>query len=423
MKKKLLVTTAALSLSVTSLAPVSSFAAIHDNNYSEKEITPIDDWEDRDESARRAAQDLTSDHMSGIIGIINESRGKLGYLKGSKLVVPFHWFKHSFSEDKFPLKDTIKHTNGSVTLQKLYSPDKTIQVTFVREPGSLFGKIIFEKLKNKNVSEIELQIEDKYEMQTWIYQWPGWFQVGDRTGTTATHRYANLNIFEEAPKLNIEADTNVHAVNTNSNVKPEDFFKVNSHAGHVKSEFVRKPDLSELGEQTATIRVWDEYGEEDRNDLSHNTTFDVKFNVKDSTNWETEDLRGWNFNPYEENQIKRVKDSDNSLTGNYAMYSTGAMSAYKEYHLEPGATYKFTTFIKPKHVNQDDLILLTLTGNGEQRVLLGTSPNTLPSVEKGFKKLSHEFTVKDGEENPLLFFDFRTNQKFFIDSFELEQVK
>lgn len=215
----------------------------------------------------------------------------------------------------------------------------------------------------------------------------------------------------------------MHTVNTNSNVKPDDLFKINSKAGDVKAEFVHKPDFSKIGEHTATIRVWDEYGEEDSNDPSHNTTFDVKFNVKDSTNWETEDLHGWNFIPYEENKVKRVKDSGNSLTGDYAMYSTGAMSAYKEYHLEPGATYKFTTFIKPKHVNKDDLILLTLTGNEEQRVLLGTSPDTLPSAEKGFKKLSHEFTVKSGEENPKLFFEFRTHQEFFIDSFELEQVK
>lgn len=168
MKKKLLITTAALSLSVTSLAPVSSFAATHDNNHSKNEIIPIGYGEDRDKSALMAAQDLANDHMSGIIGIINGSGKKLGYLKGSKLEVPFHWNTHSFSEDKSPKEDGIKHTNGEVTLNWLRSLDDTIKATYVANGG----KIIFERLENKNVSGIDLEIEDEYWVNTYIW-WGG----------------------------------------------------------------------------------------------------------------------------------------------------------------------------------------------------------------------------------------------------------
>ncbi|WP_141481343.1 hypothetical protein [Bacillus thuringiensis] len=72
-----------------------------------------------------------------------------------------------------------------------------------------------------------------------------------------------------------------------------------------------------------------------------------------------------------------------------------------------------------------DTVLLTLQpGNSSsEREIFASNSTTLPSVGKGYKELSTEFTVKDGEENSNLFFKFLTDKGVYIDSFKLEKVK
>ncbi|MDO6633843.1 hypothetical protein [Bacillus thuringiensis] len=65
-----------------------------------------------------------------------------------------------------------------------------------------------------------------------------------------------------------------------------------------------------MGEQTATIHVWDEYGEEDKNDKEHHDTFDVKFNVVDDDDWDGGDTSDWKF--YSGEELKIDFDPENS---------------------------------------------------------------------------------------------------------------
>ncbi|MCY9748050.1 hypothetical protein, partial [Paenibacillus larvae] len=60
----------------------------------------------------------------------------------------------------------------------------------------------------------------------------------------------------------------------------------------------------------------------------------------------------------------------------------------------------------------------------KKREIFSSSSQYLPSVDKGFKEVSKEFTVGDGEEN--LTFEFFANfykKGGYIDSFKLERIK
>lgn len=249
-----------------------------------------------------------------------------------------------------------------------------------------------------------------------------WVQENDRFGSTSSWKDVDFKNFKTAPKLLVNPNTH-HEVNINSNKpKSEDFFEVISSAGKVKSEFVKEPDFSHIGEHTATIRLWDEYGEETPSDENHNKTFDVKFNVVDKDSWETEDLRGWKFT----GDWKRVKNSNHSLTGDYSIYSPKTIIAHKQYNFQKGATYRFTAFVKPETLNdENDTVSLSLLSNGtnpEKQFFL-SYVSQLPSEDKGFKKTCGEFTIEDGQENSNLKFLFSSDSGVYIDSFKLERIK
>lgn len=116
---------------------------------------------------------------------------------------------------------------------------------------------------------------------------------------TSSENFIFKGYYETAPNLDIEENhKSVEVLQGSSfNFKPKDFFKEKSSAGGTRAKFIRTPDLSILGEQTAEIRVWDQYvlafGWDNVDNItdaewesrkwplnpSHYTSFEVKFNV------------------------------------------------------------------------------------------------------------------------------------------------
>ncbi|MEV2911399.1 hypothetical protein ABNF65_23020, partial [Paenibacillus larvae] len=351
-----------------------------------------------DRAAKFVAKGHANSFSNGFMDKINKYSKKLGYLKGSKLTVKVD--STVYGEDMMLNTDTdikfdgtstvigIKHMGGDPTIKASYNPSNK--------------EFTIEKIKNANTTgHISMSTEVKYSFASWEYVWPFWYRVNDRAGTVDGDKLEKIfTNFEEAPKLQIDSKTNVHEVNLNSNVKPEDFYNVKNSAGEVKSEFIKKPDFTHIGKQTTTIHVWDEYGEEDRNDNDHNRTFDVTFNVVDKSTWKDKNLRDWKF--ISANQWEIVRDPDNSLTDDHAIYSNDSIKAHKEYNLEKGATYKFTAFIKPDVLSTWDKMELSLIpgrSSSKKREIFSSNSYDLPSIDKGFKEVSKEFTVGDGEEN------------------------
>ncbi|MBH0341094.1 hypothetical protein [Paenibacillus larvae] len=254
-----------------------------------------------------------------------------------------------------------------------------------------------------------------------------WTRYEDVKGDTEVTADVEFDQFEEAPKLQVNPKTNCE-INLDSDINATDFFEVISSAGKVEAEFINKPNFNSngLGKHTATIHAWDEYGEEDKTDKEHNLILDIVVNAVDKSTWKNNDLRGWKFTSA--NQWKIVRDPDNSLTDDHVIYSNDSIKALKNYSLEKGATYKFTAFIKPDVLSTRDKIALSLipedNSPSKKREIFSSSSQYLPSVDKGFKEVSKEFTVGDGEEN--LTFEFFANfykKGGYIDSFKLERIK
>lgn len=325
-----------------------------------------------------------------------------------------------YGEDLRALDDNVAFTGKTVAKKVTATGDPTLKVSY--NPSTMEFTVERTQPK-KSTGNLKLDIEVDYAFATW--EWYGaWYRVNDRIGTTSDSINLKFTNFQEEPKLEVSPKTNIQVnLNSNLNAYPlKDFFDVTSNVGDVKAEYARKPVWNHVGKETATIHAWDEYGEGDTSDKDHHRNFDVTFNVVDLTNWENDDLRNWII--YPEDNYERVKDPRNSYTGDYAIYSTKSIAAQKQYHLEKGATYKFTTYIKPEVSTETDLILVSLQMGDKQRVFIDSSSTKLPSVNKGYKEISKEFTVGDGEENPALFFKFMTEKSgVYIDSFKLEKVK
>ncbi|ARF68692.1 hypothetical protein B7C51_14105 [Paenibacillus larvae subsp. pulvifaciens] len=415
MKKKILVLTTALSLILASLVPITSLAATQKGTKAATFIAA----ETTDAEARKMAEKHARYLINSFINEINKAGRKLGYLKGSKLTVKVDG--KVYGEDLRAFDDNIAFTGKTIAKKVTATGDPTIHVSY----NTSKEEFTIERIKNsKSTGNLKLEMEVDYAFATW--EWYGaWYRVNDRIGTTSDSQSLRFTNFEEAPKLQIDSKTNVHEVNLNSNVKPEDFYNVKNSAGEVKSEFIKKPDFTHIGKQTTTIHVWDEYGEEDRNDNDHNRTFDVTFNVVDKSTWKDKNLRDWQF--VSGNKWGIVEDPDNSLTDDHVIYSNDSIKALKNYSLEKGATYKFTAFIKPDVLSTRDKMALSLIpgrSSSKKREIFSSNSYDLPSVDKGFKEVSKEFTLGDDEEN--LTFEFFANFRDkggYIDSFKLERIK
>lgn len=133
MKKKLLVTTAALSLSLTSLAPVTSLAATQsttgvNNEPSHPETMVPASVVDR--AAERLGGIHADKFTSQIIEKLNNSSNKLGYLKGDKLTIKLdNDGKISGVDMLAPPEDQVKFTGKSaLEYSTIIQGDPTLEV-------------------------------------------------------------------------------------------------------------------------------------------------------------------------------------------------------------------------------------------------------------------------------------------------------
>ncbi|MEV2357465.1 hypothetical protein ABNE82_20775 [Paenibacillus larvae] len=387
--------------------------------------------------------DLIKNHLKNELErYIRNHNSKLGYLKGSKLTIKFP-NRHEFNRKRW--EDNIYYT-GYYSIEKIITSfinqNKNINISY--NPST--EVLTIERIKNGKfvLENVILHIEYIYDFhleerkESCTPSWPDlpdapdhcsyWWK--DRGNESGYNKAASITLeftqFEEIPKLQVKPKINCE-INLDSEVNATDFFNVISSAGEVEAEFINKlySNSYNPGKHTATIHAWDEYGEEDKNDKEHNLTFDVVVNAVDKSTWKDKNLRDWKF--ISANQWEIVRDPDNSLTDDHVIYSNDSIKAHKEYSLEKGATYKFTAFIKPDVLSTWDKMALSLIpgrSSSKKREIFSSNSYDLPSIDKGFKEVSKEFTVGDGEEN--LTFEFFANFRDkggYIDSFKLERIK
>ncbi|MDO6633847.1 hypothetical protein [Bacillus thuringiensis] len=431
MKKKLLVTTAALSMSLTSVGAMTSYAATEiktDTNVEKKaEIRSDISSEEMDKQAILAAHKKGGTLERNDISALNTYSQKLGYLKGDKITVPIGEEGH-INKELGPTNNKVRFS-GSVKPYQYRLHDELSDPTLKTSYDKDKKEMTIERVKNKkSTGVLSVGIDMSYNFKTeresnWGINWD---DVSDRTGKTSITANWTFENLEEAPLLSLDSKNDVIEVDagSNFNYQPEDFFTVKTSAGKVKAEFTKKPDLSQMGEQTATITVWDEYGAEDRNDSDHNITFDVKFNVVGEDDWEGGDTSDWKF--YSGEELKIDFDPENGLTNDYVFHSDKQIALSKPYKFETGETYRFTTYIKPDASSSSNLVKLSLKAdpsNNDRRELFTKNLSQLPTIEKNYMKISEEFTIESGEEAPWLVFESFRDGGIYIDSFKVEKVK
>ncbi|BCJ95943.1 hypothetical protein acsn021_35120 [Anaerocolumna cellulosilytica] len=372
--------------------------------------------------ARNHATEFTKDMM------VKLNQEKLGYLKGSKVEVEMKANKY-IDEITSGDSDIRLRGNSYVNMVKFLSnQDPSLKISCNYHPDDKKNEytitITLEKAENIHTKgNMPLKININYAYATWS-KYGAWYRENDIFGDTSVETLGQLTNFEKAPVLEIDS-VKEYTTNLDLIVKPDQLYNVKSHAGNVNSKYLNNPDFSLLGEQKATIHVWDEYGEKTPSDIEHYKTFDVRLKLIDITTFKSNSLNKWEYFENPSIEIKFIQGSNNSLTDNISLFSPSLISLIKFYKFIKGAKYKFTVFIKPENENEVGIIRINLDSKFNQRVLLEESTNHLPPVQnqyKGFKEVSTVFTVMDNEVNSELIFSYISHTGIYIDSLRIEQV-
>ncbi|MDO6631801.1 hypothetical protein [Bacillus thuringiensis] len=447
MKKKLIITTAALSLSLTSVAPVTSLAATITQNGTQKICDETHTGKFWVDAVRRGAQSVTNlkgkENVEQIMDILNNAPS-LGFLQGNQVKIkidpPTHKLLNAETEQdteqgkqEFKYDTKTKQNENDTTMDRIIMDDiwldrdhsdPSLDISY----DSKEKVVTITKLKNiDSTGNLSLATRSCYLLEAWYYDWPFWHSWGDVSGSAVINRIEKkYHNFEKAPKLEVSPYSNVPTIASTDidKLNPDDYYDALSQAGNAQSEFVERPDPTKIGEQTATIRVWDLYGAETPSDSEHNKEITVKFNVADESTWRDKDLRHWEFQSA--NKWEIVKDHANSLTDDHAIYSNDSIIAKKKYNLETGATYRFTTLVKPDILSKKDKIALSLIPENDiskKREIFSSNSHDLDKdMDKGFKKVSMEFTVGSDEEDLTFEFFAYLEKGIYIDSFKLEKL-
>ncbi|AQT85722.1 toxin-like protein [Paenibacillus larvae subsp. larvae] len=210
MKKKLLVLTAALSLTLTSLAPNASFAATKngtDINGDTRVPLQVGDVmssktppEYIDNAAHAAASWDAREMIEKLMNELNSSPKKLGYEKGSKLTIKISdgtfrdkggqqfYFKGWTTITKF----SLDHNDSDPSLDISYNPSTK--------------EFTIEKIKDQNpTGDLRIFADMNYNFQTWEWYTMFWVRLNDRAGKFTYKPKVKFTNFETAPKLHERA--------------------------------------------------------------------------------------------------------------------------------------------------------------------------------------------------------------------------
>jgi hypothetical protein len=151
------------------------------------------------------------------------------------------------------------------------------------------------------------------------------------------------------------------------------------------------------GDYKVTYTVKNSYGESDQK------TIKVTVPIIDDY-WENGDAKGWKFFSGEE--LTLSKDKDKALVGEWVFFADKHVAIYKEIQLQKGEKYKVTVCIKPKDESTvaTHFVKVSLKANHsspDSRSIINTTLNRGEIIQKGYRKLSAEFTANDNETDPL----------------------
>ncbi|MGX1461726.1 lectin family protein/surface protein with Ig-like domain [Bacillus thuringiensis] len=478
MKKKLLVTTAALSFtSFASLAPTAAEVNIESKmeqkkkideavnvkelfnfngqaKYNDaKNITTLTENENNQAGTMvgKTAMNINHDFIfeadvflgenengadgiaigfhQGPIGSVGENGGGLGVrgLKGgiafemdtftnapddhdpnfnhNKIKVPHAGFVSTDDEEKY-----LKALAPMQTITKPNNKWRTVKLEWDARNKTLNASLEGEKWKLKDPG---FDPNEKYT-----------FVIGAATGTAKNTHQIRIKEFKahftkpviEANDIEIKKGSNFDPLNT-----PEIKLKAMDETdGDLTDKITiehNNVDTSKPGNYEVKYKVVNSYGE------IGEKTINVKIPVIDDE-WENGDISGWKF--YAGENITLLESPKHALTGDHVFYSDKHVGIYKPIELEEGATYKATVFIKPeKEENvQFHYVKLSLKDDPagkESKEIFNQNIGSISPIEKGYRKITKEFTVNEKETNPLLVLE--NYQAGYIDSIKITKVK
>jgi hypothetical protein len=213
----------------------------------------------------------------------NAQNKTLGYLKGSKIS---YSVGTGGSSPSYNL-GILKYTGGSIQLdniQTYLSADG--KLSYYYDKNSKMFTI--ERKKNSPIEykaeEASSQVSIDYQYQRWkavvTIGGTSWIQDGQLKGTYTATVNGPINFTLETPPT-ITAETKEIFIGKNEDISTLDLNKyvnITQHmeGGKTSIEWVKKPNINTLGQQTAQIKIIDEL-----DDYKQDKNFDIKVNVSE----------------------------------------------------------------------------------------------------------------------------------------------
>jgi hypothetical protein len=365
-------------------------------------------------SNSRGADGIGIAFHQGKIGFVGEMGGGLGILgapSGIGFEMDTYWSAPADeSGDSFGHGTVKSHHAGFVStdnskgiltalanIQKIDAPD-----------GSWRTLTIKWDARNKKLTA-SLQKGD--QTQNWTLDNPGFdldkkytFVIGAATGAAKNQHQIGVVKFEayfSKPRINAkDAEVKQGTTFDPLHCPPIELKATDDVDGNItnKIKVIKNTvDTSKAGVYEVVYEVTNSYDEKDQKGIK------ITVPVIDDF-WEDGDAKGWKF--FSGEKLNLSKDKQNALVGEWVFYADKHVAIYKTISLEKGHKYKAIICIKPgdETTISSHYVKLSLKENhsgSDSRTLLSTTLDHGEKIEKGYRKLSVEFTTTDKETNPL----------------------
>jgi len=362
----------------------------------------------------RGADGIAIAFHQGAIGFVGSNGGGLGILGASKGIgfeLDTYWSAPSDEKgDSFGhgtvnaahagFVSTDKNSNyltAIAKIQKIDAPDGTWRTLTI-------------KWDSRN-QKLTTSLQKGSQMQNWELSNPPFdldkkytFVIGAATGAVKNLHQIGITEFKASfskPRIHAKDVT----VKQGTSFDPLNYLPIELKAtDEVDGDITKNIQVlentvntSKPGEYKVTYTVKNSYGESDQK------TIKVTVPVIDDY-WENGDAKGWKF--YSGEEITLSKDKDNALVGEWVFYADKHVAIYKEIQLQKGEKYKVTVFVKPKDESSvaTHYVKVSLKANHsspDSRSIINTTLSQGEAVQKGYRKLSAEFTANENETDPL----------------------